>query len=79
MNRQNIETIIRDLFRDNFRANPESYQVGEAVNTALLAAEGFWDNRDEIEIARDKQAGVTLYDYENWVKAELTELKKQSV
>jgi hypothetical protein len=80
MKRENIEQIIRDLFKQNYKLYPENYpdQVGEAINTALLAAEGYWDNRDETEIERDKQAGVTLYDYENWVKAELKELKNQT-
>lgn len=81
MKRENIQTIIRDLFRDNYRANPDSYpsQVGDAVRLALLTAKGYWENRTEDEMIRDAKANVNLADYENWVKAELTELKKQSV
>lgn len=81
MNRQNIEQIIRDLFRQNFSLYPESYpdSITEAIDTAKVTAKGFWDVRTEDEEQRDQEADVTLQDYESWVVAELTTLKKESV
>jgi len=81
MQRENIETIIRELFRQNYNAYPDSYHdtVAGSINTALDTAKGYWDYRDETEIERDTQVGVALTDYENWVKAELAELKNKSV
>lgn len=81
MQKQNIEQIIRELFKQNYRLYPESYPdtVVAAVDAAKEVANGYWDNRTEEEEQRDQQAGVTLQDYENWVTAELTALKKEAI
>jgi hypothetical protein len=74
MNRQNIETIIRDLFRDNYRAYPETYTGDSAQQTAIDAGEKYWHNRTEDEMDRDHEADVSKGDYINWCLAELSEL-----
>ena len=74
---ENIETIIRDLFRDNYRAYPESYKGAEKYRNAKVCAIGFWQNRTEDEINRDKEAEVVQDDYTNWVLNELVIQEKQ--
>lgn len=76
MNKQNIEQIIRDLFRQNFTYYPHDYSgtIVVAIDAAKVTAKGFWDVRTEDEEQRDQEADVTLQDYENWVVAELTNL-----
>lgn len=81
MNRQNIQQIIRELFKQNFNAYPEHYPL---TNTGLMSEEGtvnaqeiaktYWDVRNEDELERDEKAGVTEIDYVEWVMAELSEL-----
>lgn len=81
MNKQNIEQIIRELFRENFNLYPESYPLGEnglmsdeGTITAQEVAKGYYANRAEFEIERDEKAGVTEIYYVEWVMAELSEL-----
>lgn len=77
MKRQNIEQIIRELFRENYRLYPESYTGGaEAMSVAKEVAKGYYDNRAEFEVERDEQAGVTAQDYDNWILDELAEQAK---
>lgn len=81
MNRQNIEQIIRDLFKQNYELYPENYSnyVPDAVETAKQTARGYWDMRTEEEEKRDQTAGVTLQDYETWVVYQLYQIEKESV
>lgn len=81
MNKQNIEQIIRELFRENYRLYPESYpttddglMTDEGTICAQEVAKGYFDNRAQFEIERDEKAGVTKIDYVEWVMAELGEL-----
>lgn len=81
MNRQNIEQIIRELFRQNFNLYPELYPIAEdglmteeGTTNAQGAAKGYWDMRTEDEAERDEKSGVTQIDYVEWVMAELSEL-----
>lgn len=81
MNKQNIEQLIRDLFRQNFNAYPESYPLTddglmseEGTTEAQEVAKGYWAVRTEDEIERDEKVGVTEIDYVEWVMAELSEL-----
>lgn len=81
MNRQNIETLIRDLFRQNFNAYPESYPLTddglmseEGTTCAQDNAKRYWAVRTEFEIERDEKAGVTEIDYVEWVMVELSDL-----
>lgn len=81
MQKQNIEQIIRELFRANFNLYPEHYQLTEAglmsedgTTQAQEVAKGYWAERNEDEIERDEKAGVTEIDYVEWVMAELSEL-----
>lgn len=79
MKRENIETIIRDLFRDDYRADPDRLTGDKAREVAIADAGLYWYYRDENEIARDEKAGVTKEDYINWSLAELAEQQKQTV
>lgn len=76
MNKQNIEQIIRELFRQGYNAYRESYpdQIEEAIKTAKVTAAGYWGTRTPDEEQRDQRAGLTLRDYEEWIVAELSEL-----
>lgn len=81
MNKQNIEQIIRELFRQNFSLYPESYPLTEdglmseeGTTCAQDNAKGYWAVRNEDEIERDEKAGVTQIDYVEWVMAELSDL-----
>ena len=74
MNRQNIQQIIRDLFKDNFNAYPDDYSISnnqQARLNARITAREYWENRTAEEIERDKNAGVTRHDYQNWCTLEL--------
>lgn len=81
MNRQNIEQIIRELFRYNYKLYPESYpttidglMTEEGTICAQEVANGYYANRTQFEIERDEKAGVTEIDYVEWVMAELSAL-----
>ena len=82
MNKQNIQQIIRELFRQYYTANEgQSFPL---TNGGLMSEEGtihaqdvakqFWAERNEGEIERDEKADVTEIDYVEWVMAELSEL-----
>lgn len=79
MNKKNIQLIIRDLFKDNYRAYPNDYDISNdngqqaRLNARTVAIE-YWRNRQQDEADRDAQAGVTKKDYINWVMAELSDL-----
>lgn len=81
MKKEDIETIIRDLFKQNFNAYPDHYLLtpsglmsSEGTTQAQEVAKGYWNERNEDEIERDEKAGVTEIDYVEWVMAELSEL-----
>lgn len=81
MKKEHIEQIIRDLFRQNYNAYPESYTLTEdglmseeGTICAQDNAKGYWATRTPDEIERDEQAGVTQIDYVEWVMAELGDL-----
>lgn len=57
MNRQNIETIIRDLFRQNFNLYPESYPLTtEYVNSMIPNKKGELLVTDEAAINAQEAA-----------------------
>ena len=80
MNKQNIQHIIRELFRENFNLYPESYPIVNGLMSELgticaqEVAKGYWNNRAEFEIERDEKEGVTEIDYVDWVMTELSDL-----
>jgi hypothetical protein len=82
MNRQNIQQIIRELFRQYYKANKgQSFPLTntglmseEGTTNAQEVAKGYWAERNEDEVERDEKAGVTEIDYVEWVMAELSEL-----
>jgi hypothetical protein len=79
MKKQNVEQIIKELFRQNYNLYPESYPLnenGEAENEASEnvadVAKGYYANRTESEIERDEQLGITEIDYVEWCMAEFS-------
>lgn len=81
MNNYNVSQVIRELFRQNYTLYPSSYSdnIGPAIDAAKETAKGYWDNRTPEEERRDRNALVTLQDYENWCVDELTALKKEAI
>ena len=82
MNRQNIQQIIRELFRQYYTSNEgASFPLAETglmsvegTTNAQEVAKGYWAERTEDEIERDEKAGVTEIDYVEWIMAELSEI-----
>jgi hypothetical protein len=73
MQKENVEQIIRELFRENLRLYPESYPLTnqggatqEASESVEGVASGYWDNRDELEVQRDQKLAITRVDYLEW-------------
>lgn len=73
MKTANVESIIKDLAYDNFNMYPESYPLNEngtATDEASMAvqdlASNYFDNRQEAEIERDEELGITEMDYVEW-------------
>ena len=76
MKTENVQSIIRDLAYDNFNMYPESYPLNEngtATGEASMAvqdlASNYFDNRQEAEIERDEELGITEIDYVEWCMA----------
>lgn len=77
MKTNNIKQIIVDLFRQNWLLYPEDYKEPKAAKImAIASAKSYWDNRNEIEIERDKEAGVKFKDYRQWILDKLKELEE---
>jgi len=82
MNKQNIQQIIRELFRQYYNANngqsfpltEDCLMSGEGTIHAQEVARQYWALRKEDEIERDENAGITEIDYVEWVMAELSDL-----
>jgi len=73
MKTANVESIVKDLAYDNFNMYPESYPLNEngtATDEASMAvqdlASNYFDNRQEAEIERDEDLGITKIDYVEW-------------
>lgn len=71
---ENVKQIIQELASENFEIYPESYPIEdnefsyEAAENMQELAKGYWDNRDENEIERDSDLGITLEDhYYVWI------------
>lgn len=60
MTRMTIKQIIQELTKSYI------HNIGVPAKPIELA-EGYWELRDDNEIARDTKAGVTFDDYELWV------------
>ena len=66
MSRINIKQIIQELTK--------CYILGYDVpEEPIELAKGYWELRDNNEIARDAKAGVTYQDYEIWVKTAIAD------
>ena len=76
MKTENVQSIIRDLAYANFNMYPECYPLNEdgaATDEASMAvqdlASNYYDNRQEAEIERDEELGITETDYVEWCMA----------
>lgn len=78
MTKNKIEQLIRGYVRDNHRLEPTVFPeiIPEIETLSLILADTYWETRKKSEVKRDRQAGVTIHDYEIWVKAEMMLLKK---
>jgi hypothetical protein len=78
MDKKEIEKLIRKYLRDNHTAHPRAFPdtLTEMIKLSKLLASSYWEHRDRIEVKRDKEADVTISDYENWCIDELIALKK---
>ena len=66
MTRITIKQIIQELTK--------CYILGYDVpEEPIELAKGYWELRDDNEIARDAKAGVTYQDYEIWVKTAIAD------
>ena len=81
MKKDNVEQIIRELFRQNFNLYPESYPMhddGRATNEASEnvadVAKGYYANRTEDEVLRDEELNITEIDYVEWCMEEFSNL-----
>jgi len=80
MKKSNIEQIIKELARDNFRLYTESYPLEnnlaslEACENLSELAMNYWNSRDESEIERDRAERVILADYFIWIQDAFNEL-----
>lgn len=73
MQKQNIETIVKEYATENFNLYPESYPLVDgllseegALNYQDLAV-NYWDHRNESEVERDNALDITKIDYVDWV------------
>ena len=78
MGKKEIEQSIRKCLRDNQAQHPQAFPdtLAEVVQLAKILAGSYWEHRDRIQVKRDKEAGVTIEDYDRWCIAELIALKK---
>lgn len=82
MNKQDIQKIIREVFREYYNANEgQSFPIEESGKMskegtihAQDVAKQYWADRNEDEVERDEKSGVTEIDYVEWVMAELSDL-----
>lgn len=76
MNKQNVKQTIQELAGQNFNLYPEMYKpvnglaTEESILTAQQVAISYWEHREEDEIERDEDLGITKIDYVDWVMAE---------
>lgn len=76
MKLENVQSIIRELAYDNFRMYPQCYPLNEdgtATDEASMAVEdlalNYFDHRQDAEIERDEELGITEVDYVEWCMA----------
>ena len=67
-----IKQIIQDLVKSYIN------EYGVPAEPIKLAR-GYWDLRDDNEIARDTKAGVSLDDYEMWVQTAIADYETNRV
>lgn len=81
MDKQNIEMIIRDLFRANFHHYRSDYSKEVLHSPSEIAADwavNLFDNRNDQEQLRDEQLLITVENYKSWAVAELKSLQQDA-
>jgi len=65
------QEIVKQTAKENFESYKEDWIKGKydepGVNALDELAEGFFQERNDIEIERDEKQDVTESDYKNWV------------
>ena len=72
MTRMSIRQIIQDLAKSYIK------NIGVPEEPIELA-QGYWDLRDDKEIARDTKADLSLDDYEIWVMTAIADYETNLV
>ena len=69
--KKRISQIIKELATENFNLYREDYLVSleDAKEDVISLAEGYFENRNETEVARDEQANIELPEYIDWCAA----------
>lgn len=78
MNFTDIEDRIKEIFRENFEIYKEDWLKGKYKPENV--AQQYFFNRNEMEVERDEEMGITLNDYEDFCRSEyerLMELEKE--
>lgn len=72
MKKNNIAQIIKELAKENFGMYSECYPTEnglatqECAENILTLAQAYYNERNEHEIQRDAENGVSLEDYAIW-------------
>jgi hypothetical protein len=81
MKTENVKQTIQELFRQNFNLYPASYPLtesglatNEASETVADVAKAYFEHRNESEIERDENLGITMIDYVDWCMDEFSSL-----
>ena len=66
-----ISQIIKELATENFNLYREDYlaSLEDAKESVISLAEGYFENRNEAEVAIDEQANIGLSEYIDWCAA----------
>lgn len=76
---QAAELAVTELAKENFSLYPENYPIengiatNEASENVSDLAKSYWDNRTELDAARDEEGDVTAIDYVEWCQAAFAE------
>lgn len=66
---ENVKQIIKNAAYESFNFNRGNYQAYD-LETLQNLANGFWEDRSDREIERDKDFGAEQDEYRRWVELE---------
>ncbi|PUZ20903.1 hypothetical protein GA0116948_11827 [Chitinophaga costaii] len=69
-----VKHEIQELAIGNYKSYPEEYEkTPDEVNRSIESlAKGYWDSREDKEIARDERLGISLENYQEWTREAYT-------